>query len=417
MFAIPGSANRWCDGVTRREFLRIGSLGAAGLALPDLFRARAVAADTGLPPLGRAKSCILLFMGGGPPQMDTFDLKPDAPEGVRGEFPPIATSVPGTQISSLLPMLAARADRYAIIRSVSDEYNGGAHGQSVYLALTGHKNPRVNGDDIRPAAARGQMQWRLAAGNDHFRVGSSAEKNTDGAGMACFCGHGQCSAAALRARICVYAKRQKLFDDALLTAPGSFKKSVRRAPRSWDSETCVHRRAGSGRLFASRRQRFSCHWRLHPRRGRDRLFYKYSLCFRFLEPDIRQRRVAFDAAPSSEQSRDAELRLRMTALCGLQHPLKCLFVVLLDTATCPIEAREQVLRRGISRLRSRFQKLRGLLEMARAYGSGDLVARVLRPSLWNDHKQHRGRDRAKQPAHLEWLTLFHTWSRSRCLCP
>jgi hypothetical protein len=84
--------------------------------------------------------------------MDTFDLKPDAPAEVRGEFPPTATSVPGTRISSLLPALAQRAHRYAIIRTVSDEYTGGAHGQSVYLALTGHKNPRVNGDDIRPAA-------------------------------------------------------------------------------------------------------------------------------------------------------------------------------------------------------------------------------------------------------------------------
>jgi hypothetical protein len=84
--------------------------------------------------------------------MDTFDLKPDAPAEVRGEFPPIATSVPGTQISSLLPMLAQQAHRYAIIRTVSDEYTGGAHGQSVYLALTGHKNPRVSGDDIRPAS-------------------------------------------------------------------------------------------------------------------------------------------------------------------------------------------------------------------------------------------------------------------------
>ena len=84
--------------------------------------------------------------------MDTFDLKPDAPDKVRGEFPPTATSVTGTRISSLLPALAKQAHRYAIIRSVSDEYTGGAHGQSVYLALTGHKNPRVNGDDIRPAS-------------------------------------------------------------------------------------------------------------------------------------------------------------------------------------------------------------------------------------------------------------------------
>jgi hypothetical protein len=152
MITIPGFPSRFCDGLARRDFLQIGGLGAVGLALPDLFRARAQGAQTAARGEGRAKACILLFMGGGPPQMDTFDLKPDAPDKVRGQFPPIATSVPGTKISSLLPALAKQAHRYSIIRSVSDEYTGGAHGQSVYLALTGHKNPRVNADDIRPAS-------------------------------------------------------------------------------------------------------------------------------------------------------------------------------------------------------------------------------------------------------------------------
>jgi hypothetical protein len=151
MLSIPGEPNRWCDGVSRRDFLQIGGLGAVGLALPDLFQARAQESVPAPRGAGWARACILLFMGGGPPQMDTFDLKPDAPAEVRGQFPPIATSVTGTRISSLLPALARKAHRYTIIRSVSDEYNGGAHGQSVYLALTGHKNPRVNGDDIRPA--------------------------------------------------------------------------------------------------------------------------------------------------------------------------------------------------------------------------------------------------------------------------
>src|SRR5262249_60776919 len=143
MLTIPGSPHRLCDGITRREFLQVGGLGTAGLALPELFRARAQAAGapSAATGMGRARSCILLFMGGGPPQMDTFDLKPDAPAEVRGQFPPTATSVPGTRISSLLPLLAQQAHPYAVIRSVSDEYTGGAHGQSVYLALTGHKNP------------------------------------------------------------------------------------------------------------------------------------------------------------------------------------------------------------------------------------------------------------------------------------
>src|SRR5947209_16911398 len=134
MITIPGSPSRWCDGVSRRDFLQIGGLGAMGLALPDLFRARAQASAPPARGTGRAKACVLLFMGGGPPQMDTFDLKPDAPAEVRGQFPPIATSVPGTQISSLLPALARQAHRYTIIRSVSDEYAGGAHGPGVYLA-------------------------------------------------------------------------------------------------------------------------------------------------------------------------------------------------------------------------------------------------------------------------------------------
>src|SRR4051794_39434741 len=107
MLTLPGSPHRLCDGISRREFLQVGGLGTAGLALPELFRARAQAAGaTGAANRpGRAKACILLFMGGGPPQMDTFDLKPDAPAGVRGELRPIATSAPGVQISEQLPLL------------------------------------------------------------------------------------------------------------------------------------------------------------------------------------------------------------------------------------------------------------------------------------------------------------------------
>jgi hypothetical protein len=145
MITIPGFPARLCDSFSRREFLTVGGLGAAGLALPDLLRAQSSA-----PRRGAAKSCILLFMGGGPPQIDTFDLKPDAPAEIRGILKPIATSVPGLQISEQLPLLSRQMHHTALIRSVSDEYIGGAHGQSVYLALTGHKNPRVNGDDIRP---------------------------------------------------------------------------------------------------------------------------------------------------------------------------------------------------------------------------------------------------------------------------
>ena len=81
--------------LSRREILRAGSLGLLGLTLPELLSARAEAASGSF---GRAKACILLFMWGGPAHQDTWDLKPDAPAEVRGEFQPIATNVPGTQI-------------------------------------------------------------------------------------------------------------------------------------------------------------------------------------------------------------------------------------------------------------------------------------------------------------------------------
>src|SRR5262245_47282447 len=125
MFGLIGDGTRLCDGVTRREFLRVGALGLAGLTLPELLRGRASAEGR-----GRPKSCIQLFMWGGPSQHGTFDLKPNAPEGVRGLFRPIATRVPGTRICEHLPRLAAMADRYAIVRSVT--HTGVNHGTSAY---------------------------------------------------------------------------------------------------------------------------------------------------------------------------------------------------------------------------------------------------------------------------------------------
>src|SRR5437899_2525204 len=100
----------------RREFLRAGSLGLFGLALPEFLGARTARAVTGNRPglpRGRAKACILLFMWGGPAQQDTWDLKPDAPAEYRGEFRPISTNVPGIQICEHLPLLARRTDKLA----------------------------------------------------------------------------------------------------------------------------------------------------------------------------------------------------------------------------------------------------------------------------------------------------------------
>ena len=130
MLRLHGSGSRLCDGVSRREFLRAGGLGLAGLTLPSLLSARAAGARP------KAKSVIQLFMWGGPSQHETFDLKPNAPDGIRGDFRPVATNVPGVRVCEHLPLLARRADRYAVVRSLT--HTGVNHGTSAYHVLTGH---------------------------------------------------------------------------------------------------------------------------------------------------------------------------------------------------------------------------------------------------------------------------------------
>jgi hypothetical protein len=134
----------------RREILRAGGLGLLGLALPDLLRGRAAggqvtastanpAGDTSSQGFGRAKSCILLFMWGGPAHQDTWDLKPGAPAEIRGEFKPIATRVPGIQICEHFPQLAQRTDKLAIVRSMT--HTNVDHTASTSYLLTGHAPP------------------------------------------------------------------------------------------------------------------------------------------------------------------------------------------------------------------------------------------------------------------------------------
>jgi hypothetical protein len=133
MLHLTGGGSRLCDGMVRREFLQIGGLALGGLALPGLLNARAKAAGSPARPFER---CLQLFMWGGPAQQETFDLKPDAPAGIRSLFRPIATSVPGIHICEHLPRLAQMANRYAILRSVT--HTGVNHGTSAYHMLTGH---------------------------------------------------------------------------------------------------------------------------------------------------------------------------------------------------------------------------------------------------------------------------------------
>jgi len=157
MLSIMSPATRTRSGVTRREMLRIGGLGFTGLALSDVMRARATAAPVASPStttrdgtFGKAKACILVFNYGGPSHLDMWDLKPQAPTEIRGEFKPIPTNVTGISISEHLPRLAALADRYAIIRSVT--HNDNDHAIGAYLALTGYSHPKHLTLGIEPAA-------------------------------------------------------------------------------------------------------------------------------------------------------------------------------------------------------------------------------------------------------------------------
>jgi uncharacterized protein (DUF1501 family) len=125
--------HRTCDGVTRRDMLKVGALSALGLTLPDLLRAQAAHAAAGRP--NRDVNCILIFQAGGSSQYETFDPKPEAPVEVRGEFKPIETNVSGIRIAEHLPRLAKQMNRYSIIRSITHTDSG--HGSGAHWMCTG----------------------------------------------------------------------------------------------------------------------------------------------------------------------------------------------------------------------------------------------------------------------------------------
>ena len=149
MLSILDRPGRLCDGPSRRELLQIGTLGLFGLSLPQLLKRQALARNAaagergrdprGARGFGRARSVILLYLQGAPSHIDLWDPKPDAPLSIRGEFRPIATSVPGVFLSETLPRLARQGDKFALVRSLSFNPKGLTnHGAAIYTLLTGH---------------------------------------------------------------------------------------------------------------------------------------------------------------------------------------------------------------------------------------------------------------------------------------
>ncbi len=137
--------------LSRRQVLQVGAISSLGLGIGDLQMRLACAQEAGLSlPSKRAKSCIFLFMWGGPSQLDTFDMKPNAPTEVRGDFNPISTKVPGIQICEHFSNIASMTDRLTIIRSLT--HDDPAHLSSGHATLTGQLAPALKSDDDPPSA-------------------------------------------------------------------------------------------------------------------------------------------------------------------------------------------------------------------------------------------------------------------------
>jgi len=150
MLSIQGRPQRVCSGLTRRDLLRVGGAGLFGVNLPSILAAEA-AADISSPGTafgsGRAKSVLFLYLFGGPSQLETFDMKPEAPATIRGPFQSIDSRTPGLRICEHLPKTAAISDRLCVVRTMTHPHND--HNACHYIQ-TGHKWTRSaeNGSDV-----------------------------------------------------------------------------------------------------------------------------------------------------------------------------------------------------------------------------------------------------------------------------
>jgi len=126
--------------LSRRGVLQVGSLSALGLGLSDLLRVRAAQAAAGKRPASQADSVLMIWLSGGPSHLDLWDMKPEAPAEIRGEFKPIQTNVPGIRVSELLPQTAKRAHQFAMLHGIT--HNRGEHEGAHVWMLTGYKPVR-----------------------------------------------------------------------------------------------------------------------------------------------------------------------------------------------------------------------------------------------------------------------------------
>ena len=136
MHQLVGSKSKFCDGISRRSFLNVGSLALGGLSLPQLLQADELSGNK-----TRHKSVIMIFLPGGPSHLDIWDLKPDAPIEIRGEFQPIQSSIPGFPICEHLPKFAQNLDRFTIIRSLVGAKN--EHASELCLSGFGYQDSKI----------------------------------------------------------------------------------------------------------------------------------------------------------------------------------------------------------------------------------------------------------------------------------
>ncbi len=173
MLTLLNHSTSLCDGLRRREAMRVGGLSALGLSLPQLLQQRSVKAQDSLsdasPGFGRAKSVILIWLLGGPPQHETWDPKPGAPKEIRGDYGCIDSVVPGLRVGELMPRTAMHTDKLAVLRAVVTKDQ--AHSSSGYQMLTGVPHVPPSQENVTSKApnlspSHGSMMRALRADRD-----------------------------------------------------------------------------------------------------------------------------------------------------------------------------------------------------------------------------------------------------------